>query len=323
MSRVVVVTGSSAGVGRAAAVRFAAEGDAVALIARGSAGLEGAAKEVERAGGRAVPVEIDVADAAAVAAAAKRIESELGTIDVWVNNAMVTVFAPVWKVTPEEFRRVMEINYLGGVYGTLAALDGMRRRNRGVIINVGSALAYRAIPLQSAYCASKHALRGFTDSLRTELAHEGSGVRVVSVHLPALNTPQFSWSRAKMPKHPQPVPPIFPPEMAAEGILLAAEHPRREVWVGRRTLLAIAGNKIAPWYLDRRLAREGYHGQLTEMPLEPGRRDNLYAPVDDDAGGDAGTAGIFDDQVQEGDWWWRLNERATRAVGRLRQRRAS
>jgi NAD(P)-dependent dehydrogenase (short-subunit alcohol dehydrogenase family) len=319
MPRVVVVTGSSAGVGRAAAKRFASDGDAIALIARGSAGLEGAAKEVERAGGRALPLEVDVADAGAIAAAAREIESALGPIDVWVNNAMVTVFAPVWEVTPEEFQRVTEINYLGGVYGTLAALEGMRRRDRGVIVNVGSALAYRAIPLQSAYCGSKHALRGFTDSLRTELAHEGSHVRIVSVHLPALNTPQFSWSRAKMPKHPQPVPPIFPPEMAAEGILLAVDHPRREVWVGRRTFLAIAGNKIAPWYLDRRLAREGFEGQLTDIPLEPGRRDNLYEPVDDGSGGDAGTDGIFDDRVQERDWWWRHNERATRALGRWRK----
>jgi len=218
VSRVAVVTGASAGVGRATVRRFAREGWSVGLLARGRDGLEGARREVEEAGGRAVVVPVDVADAEAVEAAAEEVEATLGPIDVWVNDAMVTVFSPVHEITADDFRRVTEVNYLGAVHGTLAALRRMRPRDRGTIVQVGSALAYRAIPLQSAYCATKFALRGFTDSLRTELLHEGSRVHVTSVHLPALNTPQFGWSKTAMTRQPQPVPPIFQPEVAADGI---------------------------------------------------------------------------------------------------------
>jgi NAD(P)-dependent dehydrogenase (short-subunit alcohol dehydrogenase family) len=296
MSQTVVITGASAGVGRAAAAAFGARGDRVALIARGRKGLEGAARDVEQAGGRAVVLPCDVADAAAVDAAAQRVEDELGPIDVWVNDAMAAVLAFVHETDPADFRRVTEVTYLGCVHGTMAALKRMRPRNRGVIVQVGSALAYRAIPLQASYCGAKFAIRGFTDALRTELEHEGSGVRVTMVQLPGLNTPQFTWVRTTLRKQPQPVPPIFQPEVAAQGIVLAAERPRRELWVGGSTVITILGNKLAPWFADWYLARTNVKAQQTDKPLDPGRPDYLHEPLDDDE--DHGAHGPFDDQAK-------------------------
>ncbi|HEU4674201.1 MAG TPA: SDR family oxidoreductase [Candidatus Limnocylindrales bacterium] len=293
---IVVITGASAGVGRATARAFAEDGWDVALLARGDAGLEGAAEDVRRAGSRALPIGVDVADANAVEAAAERIERELGPIDVWVNDAMESVFAPVTETKPEEYERVTDVNYLGYVYGTLAALRRMKPRDRGVIVQVGSALAYRSIPLQSAYCASKHAIVGFTDSLRCELIHDGSNVRVTAVHMPALNTPQFGWVRSRLPDKAQPVPPIFEPEVAARAILHAAKHPRRELFVGGPTLLAVWGQKLLPNVLDWYLGQTGYAAQQTDVP-RPDRPDNLDAPVDEAE--DRGAHGRFDDRAKE------------------------
>lgn len=295
MSRVVVITGASAGVGRATARRFARAGDDVALLARGEEGLQAALKEVEATGSRGVALTVDVADSEAVDRAASRVEEELGPIDIWVNNAMLTVFGPVTRVTADEYRRVTEVTYLGTVHGTLAALSRMGPRGSGVIVQVGSALAYRSIPLQSAYCAAKHAARGFTDSLRTELIHEGSPIHVTMVHLPALNTPQFVWSRNLMGHRPQPVPPIFQPEVAAEAIEWASRQRRREVWVGRPTVLTIFGQRLAPWLLDIYLGRKGYEAQLREVPADEERPDNLMEPV----AGDFGAHGPFDDRARE------------------------
>jgi short-subunit dehydrogenase len=291
---VAVVTGASLGVGRATALAFAREGYDVALIARGAESLERAAAEVEAAGGgRAQGVPADIADAAAVEEAAARIERELGEVAVWVNNAMVSVFSPVRECHPDEVRRATEVTYLGTVYGTMAALRHMAPRDRGVIVNVGSALAYRSIPLQAAYCGAKHAVVGFTDSLRCELLHERSGVRVTLVHLPALNTPQFDQVRSRLPRQPQPVPPIFQPEVAARAIVHAAEHPRREHWIGAPTVAAILGQRIAPGLLDRYLARTGFDSQQTDEPAAAERRDNLEEPMP----GDLGTHGRFDDRA--------------------------
>jgi NAD(P)-dependent dehydrogenase (short-subunit alcohol dehydrogenase family) len=288
--RVVVITGASAGVGRATARRFAEEGAAVGLLARGPERLEAAAREIRTAGGEALAVPVDVADAEAVAAAATRVEEELGPVDVWVNNAMATVFGPVADLTPDEFRRVTEVTYLGSVWGTMAALRHMRPRDRGTILQVGSALAYRGIPLQSGYCGAKHALQGFLDSLRTELLHDGSEVRIVVVHLPALNTPQFTWGRTKMPWEAQPVPPIYQPEIAAEAIVWAASNPRRELWVGWPTVQAIVGDKLAPGLLDRYLARTAYDAQQLDEPVSPDRPDNLFEA----AAGEFAAHGRFD-----------------------------
>src|SRR5213075_857499 len=249
-SKVVVITGASAGVGRATARRFAKDGAQIALLARGRDGLEAARKEVEEFGGRAIVLMVDVADADEVEAAAAQIERELGEIDIWINNAMASVFSPIQEMTPEEFRRVTEVTFLGCVYGTLAALKRMSPRNRGMIVQVGSALAHRSIPLQSAYCAAKHALAGFTDSLRCELLHDHSNVRLVIVHMPALNTPQFRWVKSRLPRKAQPVPPIFQPEVAAEAIVWAAHSKRREINVGWPTTKAIIGNNFAPGYGD-------------------------------------------------------------------------
>lgn len=285
----IVITGASAGVGRAAARAFAARGAWLGLLARGQDGLEAAKKEVEIAGSRAITLAIDVADAAAVDRAADAIEKSLGPIDVWVNNAMVTVFAPIYEIAPDELRRVTEVTYLGAAHGTMAALKRMRARNRGTIVQVGSALAYRSIPLQAAYCAAKHAVHGFTESLRTELLHEGSRVHVTEVQLPAINTPQFGWSRAKLPNHPQPVPPIYQPELAADAIVFAACHRRREIWGMWPVIKSIVADKLVPGYADRRAARIGYDAQQTARPLDAERQDNLYQPT----AGDHGAHGAF------------------------------
>lgn len=290
MARVVVVTGASAGVGRATARRFAEAGEDVALLARGEEGLDAALREVEARGSRGIAIPVDVADHDAVEDAARQVEEQLGDIDVWVNNAMLTVFGPVEEVTPEEYRRVTEVTYLGTVHGTLAALRRMKPRDSGVIVQVGSALAYRSIPLQSAYCAAKHAALGFTDSLRTELIHDHSRVRLTMVHLPALNTPQFVWSRNKMPRKPQPVPPIFQPEVAANAIEWASRAGRREVWVGGPTAMTILGQRIAPWLLDWYLGRKGYESQLRAAPADEDKEDNLMTPLS----GDFGARGPFD-----------------------------
>ena len=276
---VVVVTGGTAGVGRATARAFAREGAAVAVVARGHERLEATRAELAELGSRATAVEADVADPEQVEGAAKRIEDELGPIEVWVSNAMTTVFAPVHDTKPDEFRRATEVTYLGSVWGIMSALRRMRERDSGTIVQVGSALAYRGIPLQAAYCGAKHALQGFLESLRTELQHEGSNVRVTMVQLPALNTPQFTWSRAKLPRQPQPVPPIFEPEVAAEAIVWAADHPRRELMVGWPTVKAILGNAVAPGLADRYLAKSGYEAQQAEQPLAPDRPDNLFEPA--------------------------------------------
>jgi NAD(P)-dependent dehydrogenase (short-subunit alcohol dehydrogenase family) len=289
---VVVITGASAGVGRAAVRTFARHGADVGLIARGRDGLEAARREVEREGRRGVVAAADLADAAQVEAAAARIEHELGPIDVWVNNAMVSVFSPVKELQPEEVRRVTEVTYLGVVYGTLAALKRMLPRDRGVIVQVGSALAYRGIPLQAAYCGAKHAIQGFTESLRCELIHDGSRVRVTMVQLPAMNTPQFDWVKSRLPREPQPVPPIYQPEIAADAIRLAVETDRREISVGATTVAAIWGNKFFPGLADRYLAATGYDSQQTDRVVEADRPDNLWAPLP----GDHGAHGRFGDR---------------------------
>ena len=291
-----MVTGASAGVGRAVAHAFARRSARVCLVARGEHGLDEAKREVESLGGRALAVPADVADDAAVEAAAERCERELGPIDVWVNNAMATIFARFVDVTPEEFRRATEVTYLGTVHGTMAALRRMVPRNRGVVVQTGSALSYRAIPLQSAYCGAKFAIRGFTDSVRTELMHDGSNVWITMVQLPALNTPQFSWCRTRLPEHPQPVPPIFQPEVAAEAIWWAAHHRRRELDVGGSAVKAIVGNKLAPRFADRYLARTGFDAQQVEGLAVNGRPDNLFEPVP----GEAAMHGIFDDRAHDG-----------------------
>jgi NAD(P)-dependent dehydrogenase (short-subunit alcohol dehydrogenase family) len=287
---VVVITGASAGVGRATVRKFARYGARVALLARGTDGLEAAQREVEELGGKALVVAVDVANPDQVEAAAAQIEAEFGKIDIWINNAMASVFSPIKEMTPEEFRRVTEVTYLGCVHGTLAALKRMLSRDRGVIVQVGSALAYRGIPLQSAYCAAKHALQGFCDSLRCELLHDDSAVRVTMVQLPALNTPQFGWVKSRLPRKAQPVPPIFQPEVAAEAIYFAAHNPRREFFVGLPSVKAILANKIAPGLLDHILARTGYDSQQYDGPEDPNRRNNLWEPVS----GDHGAHGDFD-----------------------------
>ena len=296
--QVVVVTGASAGIGRAIVRMLGAEGAQVGLIARGCDGLEGARREVEVAGGRALVLPLDVADAQAVDLAAERVEAELGPIDIWVNNAMASVFSPINDMTPDEFRRVTEVTYLGYVYGTLSALKRMLPRDRGVVVQVGSALSYRAIPLQSAYCAAKHAVKGFTESLLTELIHDGSNVRVTMVHLPAHNTPQFGWVKSRLPNKAQPVPPIFQPEVAAEAVLWAARYPKRERWVGWPTVKAILGERVIPGYLDHYLAAHGYTGQQTDEPADPDRPHNLWEPLP----GDHGAHGTFDHRARERSW---------------------
>jgi NAD(P)-dependent dehydrogenase (short-subunit alcohol dehydrogenase family) len=294
---VVVVTGASAGVGRATARRFAQRGAAVALLARGEKGLAGAAAEVRAAGGTPLVVPVDVAEHKEVFAAAERVERELGPIDTWVNVAFSAVFAPVTQISPEEYRRATEVTYLGYVYGTKAALDRMLPRDRGTIVQVGSALAYRGIPLQSAYCAAKHAIQGFHDSLRAELLHERSNVHVTMVQLPAVNTPQFDWVLSRLPRRPQPVPPIYRPELVARGIVYAADHPRRrEYWIGGSTMATMIGNKFGAGLLDHYLGRTGYDSQQTDEPAPPDRPENLWEPADGPTGRDFGTEGRFADR---------------------------
>ena len=313
-SEVVVITGASAGVGRATAQRFAKEGARIGLLARGIDGLEGARRDVEKLGGKALVITVDVADADKVEAAAAQIEAELGEIDIWINNAMTSVFAPIKEMTPEEFRRVTEVTYLGYVYGTLAALKRMLPRNRGVIVQVGSALAYRGIPLQSAYCAAKHAIQGFCDSLRCELIHDKSAVRVTMLQMPALNTPQFDWVKSRLARKAQPVPPIFQPKVAAEAIYFAAHNPRREFYVGLPSVEVIVANKIAPGLLDRYLARTGYDSQQYDGPEDPNRPNNLWHPVP----GDHGAHGTFDARARS---WspqlWTSEHRTVLALGFL------
>ena len=293
--RVVVVTGASAGVGRATVRAFAREGARVGLIARDTEGLHVAAREVSESGGKGLAVPADVADARQVEAAAARIENELGSIDVWVNNAMTTIFGRVKDVTPEEFKRATEVTYLGTVYGTMAALRRMLPRNAGHIIQVGSALAYRSIPLQAAYCGAKHAIAGFTDSLRCELIHDRKNIRLTMVQLPAMNTPQFTWCRSKMPRQPQPVPPIFQPEVAAERIVWASHHDRREVFVGVPTVVAIEANKIVPGLADHYLGRTAFDSQQTQEEVPRNRPDNLFDPLP----GDFGAHGTFGQQARD------------------------
>ncbi len=296
---VVVVTGASAGVGRATAQAFAKAGAKVALIARETTGLERTKAEVEAFGGQAATFPLDVADAEAVFEAARACEAQLGPIDVWVNNAMATVFSPVEDLTPEEVRRVTEVTYLGYVHGTMAALRMMRRRDRGVIVQVGSALAYRGIPLQAAYCGAKHAIRGFTDSLRTELEHSGSGIRITAVHLPAVNTPQFDWARTHRQKLPRPVAPVYAPETAARAILRAARRPEREYWLGGTTQLTILANMIFPGLMDRYLARGAVEGQDRPEDAPSDRPDNLFEPV----GGAHRTEGSFGGEARGQALW--------------------
>jgi short-subunit dehydrogenase len=289
--RVIVITGAAAGVGRATAQMFArTEGAHLGLIARGQEGLEGAKRDVEALGGKAIILQCDVADAEGIEAAAKRVEEELGPIDVWVNVAMTSVFSFIKDMTPAEFKRVTEVCYLGYVNGTLAALKRMLPRNRGHIIQVGSALAYRGIPLQAAYCASKHAIQGFMDSLRAELIHDKSRIIATMVQMPALNTPQFDWCKSRMPHQAQPVPPIYQPEVAAEAIVFASKNNRREIYVGLPTVIAIIGNKLFPRLGDLYLGKTGVKGQQTKEPADPDKPNNLYEPV----GGDPGAHGRFD-----------------------------
>ncbi|RQS12302.1 SDR family NAD(P)-dependent oxidoreductase [Burkholderia sp. Bp9002] len=276
--KTVAITGASAGVGRAAAHAFARQGANVALLARDADALADTAREVRALGARALPIALDVSDAEALDAAAARIEHEFGALDVWVNNAMATMFAPFDAVSPAEFARVTDVTYLGCVYGTRAALARMQSRNRGTIVQVGSALAYRSIPLQAAYCGAKHAIRGFTDALRCELLHAGSRVRITMVQLPAVNTPQFDWAASALPRAPRPLPPVYEPEAAAAAIVRAARHPRREYWVGWPSLAAIVANGVAPGCLDRYLARIAVRGQQRDAPAGP-RPSNLWAPV--------------------------------------------
>lgn len=313
-ARVIVVTGASAGVGRATVRAFAKEGALIGLIARGRDGLEGARREVEELGSRALVLPTDVADPDAVEAAAEQVERELGPIDVWVNVAMTSVFSPVKEMEPEEYKRVTEVNYLGYVYGTLAALKRMLPRDRGRIIQVGSALAYRGIPLQSAYCATKHAIQGFMDSLRSELIHDRSNVKVSMLQMPGMNTPQFEWVKSRLPREAQPVPPIYQPEVAASAIVFASHHDRREIYVGLPTVKAIIGNKIFPGLLDHYLARTAFQGQQTNEQRDPVRLDNLYQAVP----GDHGAHGAFDSRARNfSPQLWTEKHRDALALGLL------
>jgi NAD(P)-dependent dehydrogenase (short-subunit alcohol dehydrogenase family) len=298
VGRVVVVTGASGGIGRAVARAFGAKGDRVGLLARGETGLDGAVKDIERAGGQALAIPTDVAEYGQVEAAAEQVTGTLGPIDIWVNVAFTSVFAPFTQIRPEEFKRVTEVSYLGYVYGTRAALDRMLARDQGTIVQVGSTLAYRGIPLQTAYCGAKHAIQGFTEALRCELLHQNSKVRITMVQLPAVNTPQFGWVLNRLPNRPRPVAPVYQPEVAARAVVYAAGHPgRREYWVGGSTVGTLVANKLAPGLLDRYLARTAYEAQQTDQPTDPGRPVNLWEPVDGPGGRDVGAHGAFDDEA--------------------------
>jgi NAD(P)-dependent dehydrogenase (short-subunit alcohol dehydrogenase family) len=295
MTETVMITGASGGIGRATARLYGERGASVGLIARGDSGLAGAVADVEEAGGKALAVPTDVAEYSQVEDAARQVEEQFGPIDTWINVAFSSVFAPFADIRPDEFRRVTEVSYLGFVYSTMVALARMRPRDRGTIVQVGSALGYRSIPLQSAYCGAKHAVNGFTSSLRCELLHERSGVRVTVVQMPAVNTPQFSWVRSRLPRHPQPVAPIYQPEVAARGVLYAADHPgRREYWVGASTVATIVANRFAPALLDRYLAKTGYDSQQTDQAGPDRGPGNLQRPDDARGGQDYGAHGIFD-----------------------------
>jgi NAD(P)-dependent dehydrogenase (short-subunit alcohol dehydrogenase family) len=316
--QVVVVTGASGGIGRATAVAFARRGDRVALLARGEKGLTAAAEEVRAAGGTPLVVPVDVADAAAVDAAADRVEAELGPIDVWCNVAFSSVFAPFDQLTPEEYARVTEVTYLGFVYGTMSALKRMKPRDRGVIVQTGSALGRRGIPLQSAYCGAKHGIKGFTEAVLTELRHDRSNVRITRVDLPGVNTPQFDWLVNKMPKKPQPVAPIYAPEVAAGALVHASEHPRRRAWwVGIPTVYTVLGNEVWPQFMDRYLARTGVAGQLTDVDQPADAPGNLWEPQDGPDGRDFGAAGRFSDQEwnRDAQIWASRHHGAVAAVG--------
>ena len=312
---VVVITGGSAGLGRATAQAFARRGALIGLLARGQDRLDKARADVEALGGEALAIPTDVAQSEQVEAAADAVENKFGPIDVWINNAMTTVFSPFHDITAAEYKRATEVTYLGAVYGTMAALQHMRRRDRGVIVQVGSALAYRSIPLQAPYCGAKHAIRGFTDSLRSELIHNRSKIHITMVQMPALNTPQFSWCKTRLPRHPQPVPPIFQPEVGAEAIVWAAHHRRREVLVGGPTIEAVEGNTVAPGLLDRYLARNSYEAQQSDQPIDSERPNNLFEPVP----GDFGAHGIFDKRARTSSvQFWETTHRkwlAASAVG--------
>ncbi len=315
-SQVVVITGASAGVGRALACAYARRGAVVGLIARGQAGLDGARKDVESLGGTPIVIQADVADAEAMEAAAELVESQAGPIDTWINNAMASVFSPVREMTADEFRRVTEVTYLGAVNGTLAALKRMLPRDKGTIVLVGSALAYRGIPLQAAYCGAKHAMQGFHDSLRTELQHDESNVKVTMVQLPAVNTPQFGWVKSRLPHRAQPVPPIYQPEVVAEGIMWAADHPdaTRELNIGFPAVKAIWGNKLVPSYADHVLADTGFGSQQTGEAKPEDRPNNLWEPVDQQA--DHGAHGSFDDRAKSFSWQlWANTHRGLVAAG--------
>jgi NAD(P)-dependent dehydrogenase (short-subunit alcohol dehydrogenase family) len=295
---VVVITGASSGIGRATARRFAQDGARIALLARGIEGLEGACRDVEKLGGEALPISTDVADPEQVETAASMIEEHFGPIDIWINNAMVSIMSPVKEMQPEEYQRVTNVTYLGCVHGTLSALKRMSPRNRGIIVQVGSALAFRGIPLQSAYCGAKHAVQGFTESVRAELLHDHSNVWVTMVHLPATNTPQFNWVKTRMPHKPQPYPPIFQPEVPAEAIYYAAHHRRREMLVGWPTLKRVIGNRLFPGYVDQVLADSAYDGQQYDGMVDANRPDNLWKPVPMDFG----AHGDFDGQAKSFNW---------------------
>ncbi|WP_418292001.1 SDR family oxidoreductase [Methylobacterium durans] len=283
-NRTVVVTGGTAGVGRAVAVEFARHGWSVGVIARGRKGLDSTVTQIRRMGGRALAIQADVADADALMRSADEITAAFGSLDVWVNNAMVTIYAPVQETSPEEFRQATAVTYLGQVHGTLAALKHMVPADRGTIVHVGSALVYRSIPLQASYCAAKAAVRGFVDSLRSELLHDGSRVRLTMVQLPAVNTPQFDWARSRLPRELEPVPPIYQPEAIARHVYAAAQDAPRELWIGASAWKAILGNAIVPGWIDRYLARQGYRGEMTSVPADRDRPDNLYGAVDTDPG---------------------------------------
>ncbi len=302
---VVVITGASAGVGRATVREYAKQGAWIGLLARGRDGLEAARREVEAIGGRALVLPTDVADHERVEAAAAAVEERFGPIDVWVNNAMVSVLSPALRMTAAEFKRVTEVTYLGYVHGTLAALRRMVPRDRGVVVQVGSALAYRSIPLQSAYCGAKHAVQGFVESLRSELIHDRSRVHITAVQLPAVNTPQFSWIKSRMPCHPQPVPPIYQPEVIARAIVWASRHRRREVCVGLPTVKAIVGDKFIPGLLDHYLAWNGYDAQQTTEPVSSDRPNNLFEPLP----GDYGAHGRFDEGARDFSLQFWMNQR--------------